>query len=75
MESEILTQEQQSWAFIDDPSPSTAQPLCEAGVQVLWVDVARTEIRNWAPFADIQFQTDDSVIATLRPEVCPANLP
>lgn len=75
MESEILTQEQQSWAFIDNPSVATAQPLCEAGVELLWVDLARTEARNWAPFADITFQSDDTLIASVQPEACAADLP
>lgn len=74
MEAEILLREQQSWAFIDNPSEETARPLCDAGVQLLWVDLARTEVRNWAPFAEVQLQTPDSAIALFRPEACASTL-
>lgn len=75
MEPEILLRERQSWAFIDDPSEANVAPLCAAGVRVLWVDLSRTEVRDWAPFADIQIQTADSIIATLRPGLCAPTLP
>lgn len=74
MEAEILTREEQSWAFIDTPSETTVRPLCEAGVRLLWVDLARTAVRDWAPFADVQFRTEDSAIAKFRSETCASSL-
>jgi hypothetical protein len=59
---EILEREQISLAFINSPSKETFETLCTAGVDWVWVDRDRTETMNWSPFAEIAFDSLDTVI-------------
>jgi putative colanic acid biosynthesis glycosyltransferase len=66
----IQQREAESWAFIDDPSPTTAAPLCAAGVAWVWVDPSRTGARDWRPFATVAWQADDVIILRLDRDQC-----
>ena len=66
----LLQREAASWAFIDRPTPKTAGPLCEAGVDWLWVDPSRTDITSWAPYADVVFENSDVAVLKLAPAAC-----
>ena len=68
----LLEREAQSWAFINEPSDLTAAPLCDAGVTWLWVDPARTEVRDWKPYATVELTNDAVIVLRLDPEACPA---
>jgi hypothetical protein len=68
---EIQRREAESWAFIDQPSEQTIEPLCDAGVRWLWVDPSRTPTRDWAPFADVALLENDVVVLELRTSACP----
>lgn len=70
MVDELRTREQQSWAFIDDPSEQTLAPLCDASVRWLWIDLERTERRDWAPYAIVVLQTPDTMVAEIDARVC-----
>jgi hypothetical protein len=72
MTEELLLREQQSWAFIDEPSAETLRPLCRAGVRWLWVDLGRTEARDWFPYAVTVEQNEDTAVAEIDPDACSA---
>ena len=65
-----LVKESESWAFIDSPSMETLQPLCEAGIDWIWVDTERTDTREWDPWAQIVFQEPDVMLLTLNTSQC-----
>jgi len=67
----IETRERASWEFIDNPSLATAFPLCEAGVDWLWIDPRVSSSVTWEPFADVRFAEDDVVILEFNSELCP----
>jgi len=67
---EIQRREAASWAFIDNPSEVTVEPLCQAGVRWIWVDPQRAASENWRPFADERFSRDDVVILELSHSSC-----
>lgn len=67
---ELLSREEASWAFIGSPSDESARGLCTAGVDWVWVDPARTEIRSWEPWADVAFERPDVQILRINPDVC-----
>ncbi len=67
----VQQREADSWAFIDRPSEETIIPLCDADVTWVWVDASRTTARDWRPFADILWQSQDVLILRLNPEKCP----
>jgi len=69
---EIEIRERASWEFIDNPSLATAVPLCEAGVNWLWIDPRVTTSVNWKPFADLRFAEDDVVILDFSSGSCPS---
>ena len=64
----LLTREEQSWAFIDNPSLETWGPLCAAGVAYLWIDPARTRTTSWIGFGAVAFQAPDVVILEIPSE-------
>jgi hypothetical protein len=66
----LLKRENEMWDFIDSPSASTAQPLCDAGVEWLWVDPSNTEVRDWAPYATVAFANDDAIILRWDSSAC-----
>jgi len=70
--AEIHTREEQSWDFIDYPSPETLAPLCSADVTWVWVDPTRTATRDWQPYADIAWQAEDAVILRVARDRCPS---
>jgi len=72
MVEELLLREQQSWRFIDDPTEMSLVPLCEAGVRWLWIDLARTEARDWAPYAVTVLENEDTAVAEIDRAACSA---
>ena len=66
----VADRERTSWYFIEDPSDTTARPLCDAGVDWLWVDPARTKKRSWSPYAEIVFANDAAIILRVNQERC-----
>ena len=68
----LLEREAQGWAFIDEPSSASVAPLCAAGVTRLWVDPARTAMRDWAPYATVAFENDAVVLLSIDPSACGA---
>jgi len=65
-----LVRESESWAFIDSPSTETLHPLCEAGIDWIWVDTERTDTREWDPWAQIVFQEPDVMLLSLNTSQC-----
>lgn len=68
---EITDREMASWAFIDGPTPTSAAPLCAAGVDWVWVDPQRTPMRNWEPYASIVWSARDVVLLNWNTPACP----
>ena len=69
--SVLLQREQQSWAFVAEPSEANLAPLCAAGVDWLWVDPTRTEVRDWAPFASVAYENEAVIVLAVDPAACP----
>lgn len=67
---DLVEREAQVWDFIEGPSVGTIAPLCQAGVDWLWVEPAITSVRDWAPYASAAFANDDAIILRLNPEQC-----
>jgi hypothetical protein len=67
---EIQRREAASWAFINEPSKESVEPLCQAGVRWIWVDPQRAASENWGPFAEKQFSRDDVVILEVNRSFC-----
>lgn len=67
---DLLMREAQVWDFLENPSTSTAAPLCAGDVSWLWVDPALTTVREWAPFAVPVFANDDVIILRLDEDAC-----
>ena len=70
MSPEMLRRENQVWDFIEEPSATTAQSLCDAGVRWLWVDTTITDAREWTPWATVQFVQPDGIAASFDPASC-----
>lgn len=68
--AEIRLREEQSWAFIQDPSSSTLAPLCAAGVRWVWVDLGHTATRDWAPYGTTVWAGEDTMILRIDPSAC-----
>ena len=66
-----LQREAQSWDFIEEPTAGTTAPLCSAGVDWLWVDPTRTEVRDWSPFATVAYENEAVVVLALDASACP----
>ncbi len=66
----VLDREKASLAFVDTPSASSILPLCAAGVSWVWVENARTEVRNWSPWAEVAYANDDVTILRLASDRC-----
>jgi len=66
----LLKHEEQVWDFLENPTPTTAAPLCEAKVRWLWIDLDRSPLRDWAPFYSIRLKERDTVIAELNQASC-----
>jgi hypothetical protein len=66
----MLRRENQVWDFIEEPSATTAQSLCDAGVRWLWVDTTITDAREWTPWATVQFVQPDGIAASFDPASC-----
>ena len=65
-----LQRERESWDFIDSPSAATADPLCAAGVDWVWVDPRKTQARDWTPFADVVWESPEVIILEIRQSAC-----
>ena len=52
--------------FINDPNESRWRQLCEAGVTWLWIDASLTQVRGWEPFANVRWQEDSVLLASLN---------
>ena len=66
----LLERERQSWEFVDAPSAASIAPLCEAGVDWVWVDPARTETRDWGPFAVTVYVNEAAIILAIDETAC-----
>jgi hypothetical protein len=66
----VLEREKASLAFIDTPSASTLAPLCSAGAGWVWVSNSRTEVRDWAPWAEVAYANDAVTILRITSESC-----
>jgi len=66
----LVESETSSWAFIDDPSEASASALCEAGVDWLWVDPERTQVRTWVPYATTVLELADAIVLRLDASRC-----
>ena len=66
----LLAHEEQVWDFIENPSMQAVQPLCDANVRWLWIDLSRTDRRDWQPFYSTQVTEPDTVIAELDSSQC-----
>ncbi len=64
------TREQQSWAFIDQPTRQTVAPLCQAGVRWVWVDPRRTSTSDWSPFAATVLNAPDVIVLRVEASAC-----
>ena len=53
--------------FSRSPSRESAERLWEWGVRWAFVDLRRTDIRQWEPFATATFSNRDAVVLRLRP--------
>ena len=68
--AEIQRREEASWQFIDSPSTQSLEPLCDAGVDWLWVDPNRTSTRDWSSFAKVGFEAEDVIVLEIKPSAC-----
>jgi len=66
----VLEREQASLAFVDTPSANSLAPLCAAGAGWVWVANSRTEVRDWAPWAEVAYANDTVTILRIAPENC-----
>lgn len=67
----MLAREEVTWDFLGTPSSSTFEALCESNVEWLWIDLSRTEQRDWEPFYTVRLKEADTVVAELNRSVCP----
>lgn len=44
----LRDREQLAWGFFLAPSDETFVPLCDAGVEVLWIDLGRVDVQDWS---------------------------
>jgi hypothetical protein len=66
----LLAQEAATFAFLDQPSPTTSGPLCDEGVRWLWIDPRRNLDSNWQDFVEIRFSSDEVLIGELDQTLC-----
>ena len=69
-EPEILRHDVEVWDFIQGPSSATLKPLCDAGVDWIWVEPSEAKIRNWLPHATTAFANSDAIILKVSPTAC-----
>jgi hypothetical protein len=70
VEPEILRHDAEVWDLIQSPSAATIRPLCDAGVDWIWVDPSESKVRDWLPYATTAFANNDAIILKLAPEAC-----
>lgn len=63
---EVIRRDGLSHDFINDPNESRWRELCEAGVAWLWIDTSLTQTRAWEPFANIEWQGESVLLASLN---------
>ena len=66
----VLDREKASLAFIDTPSASSLAPLCAAGAGWIWVENARTSVRQWSPWAEVAYSNDAVTILRVASDHC-----
>jgi hypothetical protein len=66
----VLDREKASLAFIETPSASTLAPLCAAGASWVWVENSRTQLRDWAPWAEVAYANDAVTLLRITSESC-----
>lgn len=67
---ELLAREDASWIFTGSAGPYGAFLLCTGGVDWVWVDPQRSLVRDWSPYASVEFATDDALILRMNPDQC-----
>lgn len=65
---ELLEREKASYDFIDQPSGQSAGVLCAAGVDWVWVNPARTAVRDWFPWARVVLEKTDVILLRMIEE-------
>jgi hypothetical protein len=66
----VLDREKASLAFVDTPSATSLAPLCAAGASWVWVANARTEVRDWSPWAEVAYANDSVTILRVATDRC-----
>jgi hypothetical protein len=69
-EPEILRHDAEVWDFIQRPSAATIRPLCDAGVDWIWVEPSESMIRDWLPYATTAFTNNDAIILKVSQTAC-----
>ena len=67
---ELLDREAISWAFTGSVGPYPASRFCGAGVDWVWVDPSRSSIRDWSPYAEAAYESDDVIILRMDEGQC-----
>ncbi len=55
----LRDREEQSWGFFLAPSKDTITPLCDAGVETLWIDLDRVDDQDWSQWGRPVFVGQD----------------
>jgi hypothetical protein len=68
----VLQRELETLQFIESPSSTSAEALCRAGVDWLWLDPRRPSGISLGDFTQQEFTSDSAVILRLLPQTCAA---
>lgn len=69
-QTELLRHDAEVWDFIQGPSSAAIKPLCEAGVDWIWVEPSESKVRDWLPYATTAFANSDAIILKVSPTAC-----
>lgn len=59
-----------SFSFVDKPSCTNSRFLWDEGVRYVWVDLEKTEKRNWEPYATVRFTSPQVWVLQLNDVPC-----
>jgi hypothetical protein len=59
---QLLAHDEEVWTFINAPSTSSLAPLCDAAVRWVWVYLPSAKVRDWEPFATMEFANEETMI-------------
>lgn len=66
-----LEREKDSWSFTNSPSQASFETLCQLGVTWVWVDLNKTDTRDWRPFATSAYVNDGVTLLRMDGSLCP----